>query len=397
MRNNSISPHNGKTRIALVLLLVFVLAPTAGGCGGSASRTPTRNFVLVDAKTAEVFYPPDVRGGSVDSVVADGHGGWYIAGSFTRIGKVKRPGLAHLNPDGTLDHAFMPDLPAGTAPGGFGAITFGANSVFAAGGSSSRSGAVVFALDSRTGRRRWSTWNSGFPLAFSSGVLYAGWSSDKIVAALDPATGKPTAWSVRGWSPEPGVGAIAVANDAVYLGGSFTRVGGVRVSCGVAAVSAKTGKTIWVPNKARACVAGPNIGAMVVSGGQVLTAGDANQGFVSIDLRTGDILPWSKSIGKVRPLAASGSTVYLGGIPSARDPLNPNPSGFWNVGKTRVDNLAAISLPDGTLENWFPKLGKCDSVWAAAVSGQKVLLAGDFTPRSCKALGLYAPPGSLGS
>ncbi len=373
---------------ALALLLPIMLAVVSSGCG-SAPATPVRNFVLVDAKTGKVYYPPDVRGGPVDSTIADGRGGWYIAGGFTRIGKVKRPGLAHLKADGTLDRSFVPDLPAGTMPSGGGeAIAVGANTVFAAVGYSR---SWVVALDARTGRRRWSISSSGTNLAFGNGVLYVGGTFSEIggarreaVAALDPATGKPTAWSVRGWSPEPGVGAIAVANDAVYLGGSFTRVGGVRVSCGVAAVSAKTGKTIWVPNKARACVAGPNIGAMVVSGGQVLTAGDANQGFVSIDLRTGDILPWSKSIGKVRPLAASGSTVYLGGIPSARDPLNPNPSGFWNVGKTRVDNLAAISLPDGTLENWFPKLGKCDSVWAAAVSGQKVLLAGDFTPRSCK-------------
>ncbi|MGA9761100.1 MAG: PQQ-binding-like beta-propeller repeat protein [Gaiellaceae bacterium] len=335
-----------------------------------------RNFVLVDAKTGKVYYPPDVRGGVVESAVTDGRGGWYIAGNFTRVGKVKRPGLAHLNPDGTLDRAFMPDLPEGTAPGGFNA-TFGANSVFAAGGSSSRAGAVVFALDGRTGRRRWSTWKSGAPLSFGNGVLYVGGYSDKIVAALDPKTGKPTAWKVRGWSSEPLVSVITVANGAVYLGGEFKKVGGVPVPCSIAAVSAKTGKVIWVPRKINACSTDFEINSLVVSHGQVLTRivhDFSSARFVSIDVKTGKILPWSNEIGDADPLAASGDTVYLGAS-----------GGFSNVGKARVNNLAAITLPSGTLQDWSPNLGKCVSVGAAAVSGQKVLIAGHFAPRTCKA------------
>ncbi|MGA9761101.1 MAG: PQQ-binding-like beta-propeller repeat protein [Gaiellaceae bacterium] len=336
-----------------------------------------RNFVLVDAKTGKVSYPPDARGGSIESAVTDGHGGWYIGGLFTRIGRVKRPYLAHLKADGTLDRSFVPDLPAGTIAGGFNSIAFGANTIFAAVGSSSGTGAAVIALDGRTGRRRWSTWNSGFPLAYRSGVLYVGWYSDKIVAALDPQTGKPTAWKVRGWSSEPLVSVITVAKGAVYVGGEFAKIGGIDVPCSVAGVSAKTGKVIWVPRKINACSTDFEIDSLVVSHGQVLTRvvhDFSSARFVSIDVKTGKILPWSNEIGDADPLAASGNTLYLGAS-----------GGFSNVGKARVNNLAAITLPSGTLENWSPNLGKCVSVGAAAVSGQNVLIAGHFAPRTCKA------------
>ena len=42
---------------------------------------------------------PEVAGGSVTASVADGAGGWYLGGSFTNVGGVARPGLAHVRGD----------------------------------------------------------------------------------------------------------------------------------------------------------------------------------------------------------------------------------------------------------------------------------------------------------
>jgi hypothetical protein len=44
---------------------------------------------------------PSVRG-SVHAVIADGAGGWFIAGSFDSVGGQFRKNLARLNPDGSL-------------------------------------------------------------------------------------------------------------------------------------------------------------------------------------------------------------------------------------------------------------------------------------------------------
>ncbi len=57
-------------------------------------------------------YQVDLNGGVVKlAVLADGR--VYVAGSFTRINGVNRPGLARLNEDGTLDSSFDP----GSGPG----------------------------------------------------------------------------------------------------------------------------------------------------------------------------------------------------------------------------------------------------------------------------------------
>jgi Domain of unknown function (DUF5122) beta-propeller len=241
--------------IVLPLFVALTLVACASGTGsttGAAKTTASvaRHLALIDATTDKVDRSfSDANGSGANSVVADGHGGWYVAGGFTRIGNVKRPGLAHLNRDGTLDRSFTPDLPEG----GVQAVTFGANTVFAIPGQTP----WVFALDRKSGRRRWATHSEGTNLAFGNGVLYVGGVFDRVdgarreaVAALDPSTGKPTGWDVRGWgSLSPEVGSIVAGNGAVYLGGVFTRIGGVPDSCDVAAVSAKTGRTVWVPKE----------------------------------------------------------------------------------------------------------------------------------------------------
>ena len=58
---------------------------------------------------------PQVSGGdgSVFAVIADGAGGWYIGGAFTRVEGVARANLAHIEPDGTLDAAWNPSANAG--------------------------------------------------------------------------------------------------------------------------------------------------------------------------------------------------------------------------------------------------------------------------------------------
>ncbi|MBW7892865.1 MAG: delta-60 repeat domain-containing protein, partial [Chitinophagaceae bacterium] len=46
--------------------------------------------------------------GSVNVVVSDGAGGWYIGGDFTRVGGVTRNHLARINADGSL-HSWNPN------------------------------------------------------------------------------------------------------------------------------------------------------------------------------------------------------------------------------------------------------------------------------------------------
>lgn len=47
--------------------------------------------------------PGSGSGGEIDSAVADGHGGWFVAGRFTGLGGVATDGIAHVLADGRVD------------------------------------------------------------------------------------------------------------------------------------------------------------------------------------------------------------------------------------------------------------------------------------------------------
>jgi hypothetical protein len=50
--------------------------------------------------------------GIVQEAVADGSGGWFIAGDFTKVGAETRIGLAHILQNGTVDTNWSADLSA---------------------------------------------------------------------------------------------------------------------------------------------------------------------------------------------------------------------------------------------------------------------------------------------
>ncbi|MGH7452272.1 MAG: delta-60 repeat domain-containing protein [bacterium] len=56
---------------------------------------------------------PDLKfprvNGPIAVVTADGADGWYISGSFTKVGDFTRNGLAHLKADGTIDPNWDPN------------------------------------------------------------------------------------------------------------------------------------------------------------------------------------------------------------------------------------------------------------------------------------------------
>ena len=78
-----------------------------------ANRTGSAIVVPTSGGAPEPGFP-EVAGGSVTASVADGIQGWYLGGSFTNVGGVARPGLAHVRGDGVLDTG----LRSGRARGG---------------------------------------------------------------------------------------------------------------------------------------------------------------------------------------------------------------------------------------------------------------------------------------
>jgi outer membrane protein assembly factor BamB len=378
----------GLREVTIAVLAFFVLL----GCTqdnrsvSTASKpSPDRYLVIVDAKTGAVDRFVSIDGLFVGSIAADGKGGWYISTAYALDSGGQRLGLARLKPNGQLDAAFSPSLSGGDYIN----VLLRHGSVLYAAGHSG-----VVALDTRTGKQLWRV--SLRPanallngLAYSGDVLFVGGSYTKIagvkrgsIAALDARSGRPTEWRVSVSIVQPGyrtlpanVGQIAVAGGVVYFGGDFNRVGKAKRPLGIAAVSARTGRpTSWNPqlDKSRAAYPGAvQPSELSVTHGQVLAGGE---GFSVFDARTGKNLVWRRGLrGTVVAFAVSGDTVYLGGIGG----LTAN--GFDRAGGKPANNLASVVLPQGRFTSWRPDVASCTVARTMAVSGDKILIAGVFS------------------
>jgi uncharacterized delta-60 repeat protein len=71
----------------------------------------------VDGGADSTFFPPSVTGGSVLHIAVQPDGKILIGGFFEAVSGMSRPGLARLEPDGTLDPSFDPRIDRGSVRG----------------------------------------------------------------------------------------------------------------------------------------------------------------------------------------------------------------------------------------------------------------------------------------
>lgn len=338
--------------------------------------------MLISAQTGAVDRSfPDVDD-NVNVVLADGHGGWFAAGTFGCVGTVHVPGLVHLLGDGTLDrgwHAALPvdrQYPSGHPPAVTLALT---GTTLVAGGSFG-----VEALAAATGARLWLAKGNGLngvmSVAASTRAVYAGGDFTTIdgalrpsLAALDLRTGKLLDWhaaTLRGYSRTPMVDAVALSGLRLYIGGNdITSIGGSKRP-GFAALDARSGRlTSWVPATAPGLVRGAGVGdveTILVAGGEVFSAG--HDGFGVTSARTGALEAWASGIhGVGYRFGAFGTTAYIGG---------GGRNGFDSVSGQSRNNLAAIDLASGQLTGWAPDIDRYVGVSSIAATRDEVLVGG---------------------
>jgi hypothetical protein len=215
-------------------------------------------------------------------------------------------------------------------------------------------------------------------LAISNGVVYLGGSFTSLsskgsgrktvtrnhLAAIDEATGVPTAWNPNVNGP---VRSIKVIGKRVYVGGSFTSIGG-RAVRNLAAVSLSTGRVITT---FRASANG-EVDALAASATKLYLGGTfssvdgvAHGNVAAVTLGTGaKANGWAaRTNGPVHTLLVGTGTgrVYIGGHFSAVD------------GRAR-SWLAAVGAKQGSAFAWATApLGQ---VWALALGPQGQLYAG---------------------
>jgi hypothetical protein len=366
--------------------------------------------------------------GSVSAAVPDGSGGWYIGGSFSKVGGVSRSNLARVLADGSVA-AWNPSPdkavyalalsgntlyvggeffviagnvrggvaaldatsgvvrpwhpPANTLPGvrAVHAIAVSGNTIYLGGTFTTIHGLTrnrIAAVDATTAAL--TDWdpdpNAGVTdLAVGNGVLYVAGGFTSIggvtrnrIAALDFATGVPTAWNPNAshFIQQSEVKDIEVSGGIVYAAGSFSNIGGMG-RYGLAALDAVTGTaTGWNPGPDNFAYSLAVSGGIVYVGGDFTTIGGQPRAYAAaLDAATGAATAWDPQVdGDVQAIAVSGNQIYVGG-------------GFGSVGAVARQHLAALDATTGMLTDWNP--GADGSVAAMVLNGSTLYVGGAFS------------------
>ncbi len=300
----------------------------------------------------------------------------FIGGSFTTVGGLPRHGLAALNADtGAVDPNWSADvsgevLSLASSPWGTG--------VYVGGTFSSIRGvprANLAGVSTSTGAV--SPWNPG---ANNSVLSIAPWSNQVLVggkftrigggyvnrfAMLDASTGRPNSRFLP--NPDGPVSALQISpgKTGVYVGGTFTRIGG-QYRQNLAAILLSSGlASRWYP-EASTC---PVLSAALTGDGSRLFVACAGASNSVASYNTGVNGPrlWrALADGNVQAVALIGTTVYAGGH-------------FTRVNSVERRKVAAFYYATGALQPWAPALDSPLGVWALHASTNGVWAGGDFT------------------
>jgi len=208
------------------------------------------------------------------------------------------------------------------------------------------------------------------------GAVAAAFAAAAILAAPNPAGAVPGNTPDPGWPQVDGpVKAIALAGNRLYIGGSFTTVGG-QAHQNVAALNATTGAvdpgfTAGANGQVQALAVS---GSQLYLGGQFMTVdGMGRPRLAAVDPTTGALtLAFDPKVGTgdVRALALSSTRLYAAGdaIQLAGSPPAPNPRQLW-----------AFDPATGNVDTGFNGPQPNARMRALLLSGTRLYLGGEFT------------------
>ncbi|MCU0425311.1 MAG: IPT/TIG domain-containing protein [Candidatus Kapabacteria bacterium] len=300
----------------------------------------------------------------------------YVAGTFTNIGGQPRNRIAALDAATGLATTWNPIADNFVNSLAVSGTTVYAGGVFANIGGQLRN--RIAALDAATGNA--TAWtphaNGNVPvLAVNGTTICAGGSFTacgipgrvirNYIAALNEATGAPTAWNPNANGT---VFTLTVNGANVYAGGAFTSIGGQPRSR-IAALDAVTGNaTAWNPNADNQVNSIAVDGTTVYAGGNFTNIGAAARNrLAALDAGTGLATAWNPNPNsQIVTVVVNGSTVYVGGF------------GMTAIGGSFRNNIAAVDAVSGLATAWDPNAGGT-SVSGIALNGSTVYVGGSYS------------------
>ena len=367
-------------------------------------------FLDINSGSYDVNFPK--VNGDVYACISDNNGGWYIGGTFTKVGNSYRNNVAQILSDGTVSN---------WNPGTNGSIrTIALNgSTVYLGGSFTQVGGVArdfaAAVDAITGAT--TSWNPQpdglvWSIVATNDVVYVGGSFLTLnpspvprtnLAAVNISDGAVTSWScdVSAYNinlPFAVYGLMLQDNDStLYIWGNITSIGGTARK-GIGRVNTYLPNSVqsWNPNVlASASFTIPGlVYTVAVSGDTVFIGGNFTRIRTTSTIRnriaavtkggTPTALSWNPNISadwydnsvynkpEVFSLEVSDSLVYAGGT-------------FNLVGGNRRHNLVAINRSDGLISSFDPHIADYSTiasengVYTLLLDNNKIFAGGQFS------------------
>jgi hypothetical protein len=319
--------------------------------------------------------------GVVNALVSDGGTGWYVGGTFSRVGgNTPRNLLAHLTPTG-VDAAFGPQFNAGINGLARQGTTLYIVGAFTMVNGQARGGGAAFnlatgallpwnpQLDVQPGVRAPNVVTIVGSTAFVGGTFTtAGGTARQGLAAVDATTGAVLGTPAPALSANGNVSVFLASGNTLYIGGGFTSIGGV-ARANLAAVDATTGNVLPFQADTNGQVRSLLLDgtSLYVGGGFGAITGFARPGLGRVDAVTGAVDSFRVDVvgGGVMSLLKVGGTLYLGGF-------------FTHaLGQPRV-SAAAITIATAALLPWNPGLAGGVNALGLASTGE-IFVVGGFT------------------
>ena len=320
--------------------------------------------------------------GPISTTEQDGQGGYYVGGSFSRIGGVDKSHLVRVTAAGQVDLAFNPTL-----NGAVTSIKLHQGKLYVAGTFTTNSGADcnnIIALNPTTGA--YANWQSAAirssylratpsnknHLTTAGSRLFVSGDFDLIgqktggLSGFNNSTGKllSTLPSITGTANA----IVSDGNGGYYIGGNFSKVGSVTVQHLTHLNPDGTVDNSFSPSP------DAPVRALVLKAGVLYIGGDFTSilsqtriGGAAINVSTNSLTAWNPNIsvgGNIQQLVDGGTTLYAVGTFSQIDGVNRN-------------GLAAISLTLGTATSWDPEV--TGTVRSVLLSGSQLYVAGSFS------------------
>jgi hypothetical protein len=319
-----------------------------GGVFSSVNGT-VRNFAAAMDISSGALLPWDPNPDNQVSALSVNGSVVYAGGNFANIGGQARAGLAALDAaTGVANSTWNPN-PQGGSP-------VNITKAFAVVGSTVYIGGIFNSM---------------------------GGQSRNGLAAVDAVSG-----AVSGWNPglsksgqsSPRVWSVLAAGTTIYVGGDFTSAGG-QTRNSLAAFDATSASLLsWNPNATSgsyegfvdAMALGPTV--MYVGGSFTSLGGQTRNMLGAVDLNQGAATSWNPNLtldpqdtydSAVEALALNGSTLYIGGL-------------FGTVQGNSFPNLAAVDTTTANALAWDPNPATGGIVFGLGVNGSTLTVAGEF-------------------